>query len=76
MKTAEEILSEVFFKSGDKFDGNTVNLTYEAMKMYAKQACKEQREICATTREEAEHANKGWRGVTVAILNAPEPELK
>jgi hypothetical protein len=79
MRTLQEIQKEVAqkHKLGSKLvTGHKASYFEEAAKIYALESCQEQREICATTREEAEHGNLGWRGVTVAILTAPAPELK
>jgi hypothetical protein len=78
MKTLQECKDEVANKYGiAKFEMAKVfrsqsyeKMLDEAAKLYASEACREQREICAA------HYNHGFEGsVYEGIKNAPEPTL-
>lgn len=77
MRTAEEILDQHLFNKFDEVDRKTF---IEAMKSYAKEACKEQREICAnyvdlTSPDTPEHGKQLTSSLQFIIKAAPEPPL-
>lgn len=71
MKAAEECLNKAWPEL--KVLTETHKRVIEAMKEYAREACKEQREICAA---HYNHYTDNNNDVTDQILTAPEPELK
>jgi hypothetical protein len=74
MRTAEEIINQ-FWKDAPDVDRLFSSvLVIEAMKAYAKECCKEQRDICADVyAQEAFHENPK---IEEKLLNAPSPEMK
>lgn len=72
MKTAEETLREQIKLSDSNISTWEKGRIIEAMKTYALEACKEQREICAGVENKIHPVLKSKN----AILNARAPELK
>jgi len=74
MKTLQEctdqVSFEVFSVPYDKLLvlGSQLNVLEKAAKLYAQEACREQREICAALH----HEPSKWREL---IKNAPEPKI-
>lgn len=71
MKAAKEIINKIGFY---KMTGSHLMISEDevmaAMKEYAAEACKEQREMCVNS-----YLNGGHDFVEDAILNAPQPQL-
>jgi hypothetical protein len=75
MKTAEEIFNEVF----DEFStekGTPLSFSVKAMKIYAEQACRDQRMICAYRAELKINNGRPPEINTKSITSAPPPDLK
>ena len=72
MKTAEEILKITGWELANALPGSTYIIAIKAMREYARQACIDQRILCA----DEYGCDEDSLPIFNKILNAPLPELK